>query len=65
MAEAKDITPPITTEVTKEVKEATAEVLEKAPFLATWGKVEPIVLFYTVYTMAAAVLLALHLMVLG
>jgi hypothetical protein len=51
--------------VTEEVKEATAEVVEKAPFLATWEKVEPIVLFYTVYTMAAAVLLALHLMVLG
>ena len=37
-AEAKDINPPITTEVTEEVKEDTAEVVEKAPFLATWEK---------------------------
>jgi hypothetical protein len=65
MAEAaKGINPPITPEVTEEVKEATAEVVEKAPSLATWEKVRPIVLFYTIYTMAAALLLALHLMVL-
>jgi hypothetical protein len=65
MAEAaKGINPPITPEVTEEVKQATAEVVEKAPSLATWVKVRPIVLFYTIYTMAAALLLALHLMVL-
>ena len=65
MAEAKGINPVITPEeVKEEVKEATAEVVEKAPFLATWGKIRPIVLFYALYTMAAALLLALHLTVL-
>jgi hypothetical protein len=75
MAEAKGINPEITPEVTEEVKEmaaevkeevkqATAEVVEKAPFLSSWEKIRPIVLFYTVYTMAAALLLALHLVVL-
>jgi hypothetical protein len=65
MAEAaKDITPQIPTEVTEEVKEITTEVVAKAPFLASWEKIRPIVLFYTLYTMAAALLLALHLAVL-
>jgi len=75
MAEAKGINPEITPEVTEEVKEmaaevkeevkqATAEVVEKAPFLASWEKIRPIILFYTVYTMAVALLLALHLVVL-
>jgi hypothetical protein len=65
MAEAKDINPQITPEeVKEEVKEITTEVVEKAPFLASWEKIRPIVLFYTVYTMAAALLLAVHLMVL-
>ena len=64
MAEAKGINPEITTEVTEEVKEAAAEVVEKAPFLASWEKTRPIVLFYTLYTMAAALLLAVHLVVL-
>ena len=65
MAEAKGINPEITPEeVTEEVKEAAAEVVEKAPFLASWEKVRAIVLFYTIYVMAAALLLALHLMVL-
>ena len=65
MAEAaKGINPEITPEVTEEVKEITAEVVEKAPFLASWEKVRAIVLFYTIYVMAAALLLALHLMVL-
>jgi hypothetical protein len=63
MAEAaKDINPQITPEVTEEVKEITTEVVEKAPFLASWEKTRPIVLFFTVYTMAAALLLALQLM---
>jgi hypothetical protein len=65
MAEAKGINPEITpevTEVTEEIKQATAEVVEKAPFLASWEKTRPIVLFFTVYTMAAALLLALQLM---
>jgi hypothetical protein len=62
MAEAKGINPQITPEVTEEIKQATAEVVEKAPFLASWEKTRPIVLFFTVYTMAAALLLALQLM---
>ena len=63
MAEAaKDITPQIPTEVTEEVKEITTEVVEKAPFLASWEQTRPIVLFFTLYTMAAALLLALQLM---
>ena len=61
MAEAKGINPEITAE---EVKEAAAEVVEKAPFLASWEKIRPIVLFYALYTVAAALLLALHLMLL-
>ena len=73
MAEAaKGINPQITPEeVKEEVKEATAEVVENAyflnayflnaSFLASWG---PIVLYFTLYVMAAALLLALHLMVL-
>jgi hypothetical protein len=75
MAEAKDINPNVTpemteeikeasTEVVEEVKEAAAVVVEKAPFLTTWDQIRPIVLFYTFYTMAAVLLLALHLMVL-
>jgi hypothetical protein len=65
MAEAaKGINPEITPEVTEEVKGITAEVVEKAPFLASWEKIRPIVLFYALYTMAAALLLALHLVVL-
>jgi hypothetical protein len=64
MAVAKGINPQITPEVTEEVKQATAAVVEKAPFLASWEKTRPIVLFFTVYTMAAALLLALHLMLL-
>ena len=67
MAEAKDINPQITPEeVKEEVKEATAEVVENAyflnaSFLASWG---PIVLYFTLYVMGAALLLAMHLMVL-
>jgi len=64
MAEARGINPEITTQVTEEVKEAAAEVVEKAPFLASWEKIRPIILFYALYTMAAALLLALHLVVL-
>ena len=64
MAEAKGINPQITTEVTEEVKEIATEVIEKAPFLASWEKIRAIVLFYTVYTTAAALLLAVHLVVL-
>jgi hypothetical protein len=44
--------------------EIATEVVEKAPFLASWEKIRPIVLFYAVYTMAAALLLALHLVLL-
>ena len=63
MAVAKGINPQITTpEVTEEIKQVTAEVVEKAPFLASWEKTRPIVLFFSVYMMAAALLLALHLM---
>ena len=62
MAVAKGINPQITPEVTEEIKQVTAEVVEKAPFLASWEKTRPIVLFFSVYMMAAALLLALHLM---
>jgi hypothetical protein len=62
MAEAaKDITPQLPHEVTEEVKEMAAEVVENAPFLASWEKIRPIVVFFSVYTMAAALLLVLHL----
>ena len=64
MAEAKGINPEITAEVVEEVKEAAAEVVEKASFLASWEKIRSIVLFYALYTVAAALLLALHLMLL-
>ena len=50
--------------MTEEVKEIATEVIEKAPFLASWEKIRAIVLFYTVYTTAAALLLAVHLVVL-
>jgi len=53
----------IATEVTEEVKEATAGVVEKAPTLASSEKMGPIVLFYTLYAMVAALLLALLFMV--
>jgi hypothetical protein len=63
MAEAaKGINPQITPDVTEEVTEMAAEVVENASFLASWEKIRPIVLFFTVYTMAAALLLALQLM---
>ena len=60
MAEAaKGITPQITTEeVKEEVKQATAEVVEKAPFLASSAN-------YTLYAMAATLLLALTFLVIG
>ena len=55
MAEAaKDINPQITIEEMKEeVKEATAEVVEKAPYL------------YTLYAMVATLVLALTFLVIG
>ena len=59
MAEAKGINPQITTEeVKEEVKEATAEVVEKAPFLASSEN-------YTLYVMAATLLLALICLLIG
>jgi len=67
MAEAaKGINPQITTEeVKEEVKEATAEVVEKAPSLASSEKMGPIVLSYTHYAMAVTLLLALTFLVIG
>jgi hypothetical protein len=60
MAEAKGINPEITPEVVKEeVKELTAEVVEKAPSLASSEK------RYTLYAMAATLLLALTFLVIG
>jgi hypothetical protein len=60
MAEAKGINPVITPEeVKEEVKEATAEVVEKAPFLATSEKM------YTLYAMAATLLLVLICFAIG
>ena len=54
MAEAKGINPEIAPEeVKEEVKELTAEVVEKAPSL------------YTLYAMAAVLLLALTFLVIG
>jgi hypothetical protein len=65
MAEAaKGINPQITPEITEEVKGMDAEVLENAPFLASWDQIRHIVLFYTLYMMAAVLLLVLHLRVL-
>ena len=59
MAEAKGINPVITPEeVKEEVKEATAEVVEKAPFLASSAN-------YTLYVMAATLLLALICLLIG
>jgi len=63
MAVAKGNNPPITPEVIEEVKEATAEVVEKVTSLASSEKMGPIVLFYTLYAMVAALLLALLFMV--
>ena len=60
MAEAKGINPEITPEVVKEeVKELTAEVVEKAPSLASLEK------RYTLYAMAATLLLALTFLAIG
>jgi hypothetical protein len=60
MAEAaKGINPQITPEeVKEEVKEATAELVEKAPSLASSKN-------YTLYAMAAVLLLALTFLVIG
>ncbi len=68
MAEAaKDINPEITPEVVKEeVKELTAEVVEKAPSLASSSEMMgSIVRSYTLYAMAAVLLLALTFIVIG
>ncbi len=69
MAEAaKGINPQITPEeVKEEVKEATAEVVEKATSLVSSETMGSIVLFdrYTLYAMAATLLLALTFMVIG
>ena len=67
MAEAaKGINPEITTEVVKEeVKQATAEVVEKAPSLASSEIMGSIVLSYTLYAMAATLLLALTFLLIG
>ena len=61
MAEAaKGINPQITPEeVKEEVKQATAEMVEKAPSLASSEK------RYTLYAMAATLLLALTFLVIG
>jgi hypothetical protein len=65
MAEAaKGINPQLPHEVTEEVKGMDAEVLENASFLARWDQIRHIVLFYTLYVMAAVLLLVLHLRVL-
>jgi hypothetical protein len=74
MAEAaKGINPQITPEEVKEVvKEATAEVVEKAPSLASSEKMRSIVVFdrytfdrYTLYAMAATLLLAVICFLIG
>ena len=72
MAEAaKGINLQITPEeVKKEVKEATAEVVEKAPSLASSEKIGPIVRFYTLhestlFAMAVVLVLALTCFLIG
>ena len=68
MAEAaKGINPEITTpeEVKEEVKEATAEMVEKASSLASAEKMGPIVRSYTLYAMAATLVLALIFLAIG
>jgi hypothetical protein len=69
MAEAAEgINPQITPEeVKEELKEATAEVVEKATSLVSSETMGSIVLFdrYTLYAMAAILLLALTFMVIG
>jgi hypothetical protein len=69
MAEAaKGINPQITPEeVKEEVKEATAEVVEKATSLVSSETMGSSVLFdrYTLYAMAATLLLALTFVVIG
>ena len=67
MAEAaKGINTEITTEVVKEqVKEATAEVVEKAPSLASSQMAGSIVRSYTLYAMAATLVLALICLLIG
>ncbi len=65
---AKGINPQITPEeVKEEVKEATAEVVEKATSLVSSETMGSIVSFdrYTLYAMAATLLLALTFMVIG
>ncbi len=67
MAEAaKGINPQITPEeVKEEVKQATAEVVEKAPSLASSEMMGSFVLSYTLYAMAATLLLALICLLIG
>ena len=67
MAEAaKGINPHTTPEVVKEeVKQATAEVVEKAPSLASSEMMGSIILSYTLYAMAATLMLALICLVIG
>ena len=67
MAEAaKGINPHITPEeVKEEVKQAASEVVEKAPSLASSQMMGPIVLSYTLYAMAATLVLALTFLVIG
>ncbi len=67
MAEAaKGINPHITPEeVKEEVKQATAEVLEKVPSLASLEMMGSFILSYTLYAMAATLLLALICLLIG
>ena len=67
MAEAaKGINHEITPEqVKEEIKEAAAEVVEKAPSLASSEMMESIGQSYTLYAMAATLLLALICLLIG
>ena len=77
MAEAKGINPKVAPEVVKEelkematemaeeVKDATAEVVEKAPSLASSEMMGSVVLSYTLYAMAATLVLALICLLIG
>jgi hypothetical protein len=63
---AKGINPEITPEeVKEEVKEATAEMVEKVPSLASSEMIGSVVRSYTLYTMAATLLLALAFLAIG
>ena len=66
MAEAKGINPQITPEeVKEEVKQATAEMVEKAPSLASSEMMGSIGRYHTLYAVAVTLLLILGCFLIG